>query len=68
MEHILHNYNSFTDELFSGLDILHELTKNNEYEMRVDMEDFDNETRYAVYGLVVYIQNSLVSILDYSTI
>ena len=32
-----------------GLNFLHELTKNADYEMRVDMEDFANETRYAVY-------------------
>ena len=32
-----------------GLNFLHELTKNGDYEMRVDMEDFRNEKRFAVY-------------------
>ena len=38
-----------TPPFISGLNTIHELTKDGDYEMRVDMEDFENETRYAYY-------------------
>ena len=38
-----------TFAIISGLNTINELTKDGDYEMRVDMEDFENETRYAYY-------------------
>ena len=37
--------------LFSGNDVLHEITKQKNYKLRVDLEDFENAKRFAVYSL-----------------
>ena len=36
--------------IFSGNDYLHDLTSQAHYTLRIDMEDFENNTRYAVYS------------------
>ena len=36
--------------IFSGNDNLHDLTSQAHYTLRIDMEDFENNTRYAVYS------------------
>lgn len=43
-------FGKLAGEFWLGLDTIHELTKDGEYELRVDMEDFDNDTRYAYYS------------------
>ena len=35
---------------FLGNDYLHDLTSQAHYTLRIDMEDFENNTRYAVYS------------------
>ena len=35
--------------LILGLDLLHAITKSQSYQLRVDLEDWDNNTAYAVY-------------------
>ena len=40
---------STTSIIVTGLITIHELTKNGDYELRADMEDFENQTRYASY-------------------
>ena len=45
--------NYFTSTFFfcvAGLTTIHELTKSGDYELRADMEDFENQKRYASYG------------------
>ena len=42
---ILHQLNIF----FAGLDLLHNLTSSRDYELRIDLQDFDNNTAYATY-------------------
>lgn len=37
-------------EFWLGLDALYKLMQSGTYELRVDMEDFDNEKRYAKYS------------------
>ena len=39
----------FDNFKFSGLNTIHELTKRGNYELRADMEDFNNDSRYAYY-------------------
>ena len=34
---------------FSGNDYLHNITSQKRYVLRIDLEDFENEHRYAVY-------------------
>ena len=36
--------------IFSGNDYLHDITSGQQYVLRIDMEDFENERRYAVYS------------------
>ena len=35
--------------LILGLHLLHVITKSQSYQLRVDLEDWDNNTAYAVY-------------------
>jgi len=42
---ILHEPSIF----FAGLDLLHNLTSSRDYELRIDLQDFDNNTAYATY-------------------
>lgn len=37
-------------EYWLGLETIHELTKGNDYELRVDLEDFDGSRRFAKYS------------------
>ena len=38
------------DNLFvAGLDLLHLLTNSNSYQLRIDLEDWDENTAYALY-------------------
>ncbi|CAM4618445.1 unnamed protein product [Leuciscus chuanchicus] len=37
------------DEYWLGLEFIHLLTRRNQYKLRVDLEDFDGSTAYAVY-------------------
>ena len=37
-------------DFFSGNDVLHEITKQKKYELRIDLEDFKNNTRFALYS------------------
>ena len=32
-----------------GLDILHVITRSQSYQMRIDLEDWDGNTAYAIY-------------------
>uniref|UniRef100_H2YMI9 Fibrinogen C-terminal domain-containing protein n=1 Tax=Ciona savignyi TaxID=51511 RepID=H2YMI9_CIOSA len=42
-------FGKLDDEFWLGLDTIHNLTKGDEYEMRVDLEDFEGEKAYATY-------------------
>ena len=36
--------------LFQGLDNIYKLTNGGDYELRIDLEDFDGQVKYAHYG------------------
>ena len=36
-----------------GLDLLHAITTQNLYQLRVDLEDWDGNTAYAIYRLII---------------
>ena len=42
-------FGNLTGEFWWGLENLHQITRDRRYELRVDMEAFDNSTAYAVY-------------------
>uniref|UniRef100_H2YML0 Fibrinogen C-terminal domain-containing protein n=1 Tax=Ciona savignyi TaxID=51511 RepID=H2YML0_CIOSA len=46
-------FGKLDDEFWLGLDTIHNLTKGDEYEMRVDLEDFEGEKAYATYSTFV---------------
>ena len=37
----------------AGLDLLHLLTNSNSYQLRIDLEDWDENTVYALYRYVI---------------
>nr|XP_039260836.1 fibroleukin-like [Styela clava] len=41
-------------EMWLGLETIHQLTKNGNFELRVDLEDFNGNTAYAKYGRTNY--------------
>lgn len=43
-------FGSFNGEFFIGLDRLHNLTASTPHELHIQLEDFENETRYAGYS------------------
>ncbi len=42
-------FGNLTTEFWLGLDKIHRLSSSKQNVLRVDLESFDNETRYAVY-------------------
>ena len=42
-------FGNLSGDFWLGLDKIHRLTKSDQNVLRVDMEDFENETRYAEY-------------------
>uniref|UniRef100_H2ZAF8 Fibrinogen C-terminal domain-containing protein n=1 Tax=Ciona savignyi TaxID=51511 RepID=H2ZAF8_CIOSA len=46
-------FGKLDEEFWLGLDTIHNLTKDDEYEMRVDLEDFDGNKSYASYSTFV---------------
>ena len=45
----VHTY-THTYYVAAGNDYIHDLTSNRQYELRVDLDDFENESRYAVFS------------------
>ncbi|CAK8687757.1 unnamed protein product [Clavelina lepadiformis] len=45
----VNGFGKLDGEFWLGLEVLHQLTKNGSYQLRVDMEDFDGETKYVTY-------------------
>ena len=43
------NYESGKKLIIAGLDLLHLLTNSNSYHLRIDLEDWDENTAYALY-------------------
>ncbi|KAI0211981.1 Angiopoietin-related protein 7 [Lamellibrachia satsuma] len=43
-------FGDVSGEFWLGNDYIHDLTSNRRYELRVDMDDFENESRYAVFS------------------
>ncbi|KAI0239925.1 Ryncolin-1 [Lamellibrachia satsuma] len=43
-------FGNVSTEFWLGNDILHDITSNKRYELRVDMEDYEGEKRYATYS------------------
>uniref|UniRef100_H2ZAF7 Fibrinogen C-terminal domain-containing protein n=1 Tax=Ciona savignyi TaxID=51511 RepID=H2ZAF7_CIOSA len=55
-------FGKLDEEFWLGLDTIHNLTKDDEYEMRVDLEDFDGNKSYASYRIPSkLIQTSIFS-------
>ena len=46
-----HGFGNLKREFWLGLDRIHRLTHQQRYKLRVDLEDWDRKTAYAVYGL-----------------
>ena len=44
-------FGSLEGEFYLGNDYLHRLTTQDEYELRIDLEDFEGNVKYAVYDL-----------------
>ena len=44
-----HGFGSMSGEFWFGLKIIEQLTKDNDKELRVDLEDFEGEKKYAKY-------------------
>lgn len=44
-------FGELSSEFWLGLEALHQLTHSSEYELRVDMRDFEIGSKYAVYGV-----------------
>lgn len=38
-------------DILSGNDVIHEITSHNRHELRIDMYDFDGQTKYAKYSM-----------------
>ncbi|XP_052060726.1 ficolin-2-like [Mytilus californianus] len=56
-------------EFWLGNDHLHQLTSQGNYSMRIDMEDFENNQRYALYDIFSVGSESsgyILSVSDYS--
>ena len=43
------NYDCCKKLIIAGLDLLHLLTNSNSYQLRIDLEDWDNNTAFALY-------------------
>ena len=46
-----HGFGDLSGEFWLGNDKIHRLTANNNYALRVDLEDFDGNTAYAEYNI-----------------
>ena len=52
-------FGQLNGEFWLGLDKIHHLTKSpNHNDLRIDLEDFSNETRYAIYDYVAVSSES----------
>ena len=47
------NYDCCDNLFIAGLDLLHLLTNFNSYQLRIDLEDWDENTAYALYRYVI---------------
>ena len=47
-----HGFGDLKSEFWLGLDKIHRLTSDNNSMLRVDLEDFEGNTRYAEYNLL----------------
>ena len=51
-----------------GLETIHQLTQSNDHELRIDLEDFNGETRFAQYRYFSIMLTSIHTNLCHKTV